>query len=133
MSTLPPDRTAITRFIDGHLSLRLTIAMVATGVGLPVDQLRSLLGPRAGFVLRDMVSERRAATLQRLIRAGEKVESAMRSVGLRNWNNVVAQCRRHYGCLPHELRTDESLRRLGTVSSGVDLRHQPVQQRAKLR
>src|SRR5262249_19767261 len=101
-------------FVDAHLAERITLEAVSRGCGLTIVDVRASLGAQAGKTLQELVATRRIERIAEFVVQGAKIEWAIRQVGLTNWNNVVVQCRRRFGCAPHELRAaalDETPRR----------------------
>jgi len=87
------------RIIDGvirdHMTERLTLTFVSATCGCSAEELRRVLGPRAGWRLQSIVARARAERASELIRSGEKFEWAMHVVGLHNKTNLLATCRRY--------------------------------------
>ena len=82
----------------------LTMRRFARALDMSPSQLRRALRRDLGTNFRRLRARARVTYAIKAIRNGEKVEAALREVGLRNRTSFIKQCRLYVGGRPHEFR-----------------------------
>lgn len=96
---------AIRTYVQGHLEDRVSVKSVAAGLSLDPIEVKRVLGPRGGALLRQFVAGCRMEKAAELLSEGVKVEAVMCLVGIHHWSHFVHAFRRSYGCRPGQYRS----------------------------
>lgn len=104
----PTKAEAIRDIIDRQYRMKLTPCGLAAAAGLHVDEAECEFERRFGMSIHDYLTDRRALEGLALLRAGDKVESAARSVGFKEGKrHFYAAFRKLTGTTPGALRKRE--------------------------
>jgi methylphosphotriester-DNA--protein-cysteine methyltransferase len=82
----------------------LTMRRFSRALDMSPSQLRRALRRDLGTNFRRLRARARVTYAIKAIRNGDKVEAALREVGLRNRTSFIKQCRLYAGGRPHEFR-----------------------------
>ena len=89
------------RILSAH-GKRPHVSEVAEALELTSLRLRRTLRDDYAGTCREMIAYACVSFAVERIKAGWKVEAAMRAAGLRNKTSFCKECREFFGCQPHE-------------------------------
>lgn len=90
--------------LEGHFDRELTIAKLARVAGCSRDRLARAVRRETGLTIHTHVMRRRLARAARDVRAGDKIEAVMLSVGYRGKRNFYRQFKARFGMTPGRWR-----------------------------
>lgn len=99
-----PQMSRVIAYINDHLAEDLSIPRLAGMCYLSPSRLMHRFREHAGCTLHQYVLQKRLTQAAQCIRGGDSVVHAAHRCGFADYSAFVRAFRRHYGCLPREMK-----------------------------